>query len=150
MQACTKWTHSDIWWQLATMLVCLFEIRDQQSEKKGWNVDRRAICNARCSFDARRGVIRHRGGSDGSDRAHPLWPSHSARTEMYFANGERKVDQTLDWNKGHRGNNASSRCRGSSSARAGWSKESWKHWFDKHRFRNDFLGHDGYHRWQSH
>jgi len=85
MQACTQWTHSDIWSQLATMPQCLFEIGDRQSEKKRWNGDQRAICDAPHGLDARRGVIRHRGVSDGSDGARPLSRSHSARTDMFFA-----------------------------------------------------------------
>jgi len=36
-------------------------------------------------LDSGRGAIRHRGVSDGSDGARPLWRSHSARTEMIFA-----------------------------------------------------------------
>jgi hypothetical protein len=36
-------------------------------------------------IDARRGVIRHLGVSDGFHGAHPLSSSHSARTEMIFA-----------------------------------------------------------------
>ena len=34
MQACTQWTHSDVWLQLATTPECLFKIGDQWSEKK--------------------------------------------------------------------------------------------------------------------
>jgi len=45
------------------------------------------MCNATRGIDAGRGVIRHRGVSDGSDGARPLWRSHSARTEMFFADG---------------------------------------------------------------
>jgi len=36
------------------------------------NGDRRAICNSTPGIDAGRGVIRHRGVSDGSDGARPL------------------------------------------------------------------------------
>ena len=64
---------------------CSSEIGDRQSEKKRWNCDGRAICNATHSIDAGHGVRRHRGVSDGSDRARPLWWSHSARTELFFA-----------------------------------------------------------------
>jgi len=85
MQACTQWTHSDVWSQLPTTPECLFKIGDRQSEKKLRNCDRRAICNATRGIDAGRGAIRHRGVSDGSDGARPLWQSHSARTEMLFA-----------------------------------------------------------------
>ena len=61
------------------------DIRDQQSEKKRRNGDRRAIWNATRGISAGSGVICHRGVSDGSDRARPLCRSHSARTEMFFA-----------------------------------------------------------------
>jgi hypothetical protein len=50
---------------------CAFRI-DRQSEKKRRNGDSRAICNATRGIDAGRGVIRHRGVSDGSDGARPL------------------------------------------------------------------------------
>jgi len=95
MQACTEWTHSDVWSQLATKPECLFKIWDRQSEKKQRNGDRRAICNATRGFDAGHGVIRHRGVSDGSDGAHPLWRSHSARMEMFFADASQSLDE---WN----------------------------------------------------
>jgi len=64
---------------------CSLKIGDRQSEKKQWNSDERTICNATCGIDAGRGVSRHRGVSDGSDGACPLWRSHSARTELFFA-----------------------------------------------------------------
>ena len=57
----------------------------QSLRKKQWNCDQRAMCNATRGIDAGRGVICHRGVSDGSDGARPLWRSHSARTEMFFA-----------------------------------------------------------------
>ena len=82
---CTQWTHSDVWSQLATTPQCSFTIGYRQSQKKWGNCDRRAICNATRRFGAGRGVVCHRGGSDGSDGARPLWRSHSARTEMFFA-----------------------------------------------------------------
>jgi len=85
MQACTQWTHFDLWSQCATTPDCLFTIGDRQSEKKWLNGDRRAICNATRGRDAGRGVIRHRDVSDGSAWARPLWRSYSARTEMFFA-----------------------------------------------------------------
>jgi len=54
------------------------------------------MCNATHGIDPRRGVIRHRGVSDGSDGARPLWQSHSARTEMFFAD---VLHSTFDpWN----------------------------------------------------
>jgi len=85
MQACTEWTHSDVWSQLATTIECLFKIWDRWSEKKHRNGDRRAVCNATRGIDDGRGVICHRGVSDGSDGVSPLWWSHSAQTEMFFA-----------------------------------------------------------------
>ena len=95
MQACTQWTHSDVWSQLATTPECLFKIGDSQREKKWRNGDRRAICNVTRGIDARHWVIRHRGVSAGSDGARPLWRSHPARTEMSFADAH---DQALkEW-----------------------------------------------------
>jgi hypothetical protein len=85
MQACTQSTHSDVWSQLATPWECLFKLGDRQSEKKWRNHIWRAICNTTRGIDTRRGVIRHRGVSDGSDGASPLWWSYSARTEISFA-----------------------------------------------------------------
>jgi len=90
MQACTQWNHSDVWSQLPTTPECLFKIGDQQSEKKLRNCDRRVICNATRGIDAGRGVICHRGVSDGSDGARPLWRSHSAQTEMFFADDRQE------------------------------------------------------------
>jgi len=46
---------------------CSFKIGDQQSEKKRWNSDWRAICNATRGIEVGRGVILHRGVSDSSD-----------------------------------------------------------------------------------
>jgi len=46
MQACTQWTHSDVWSQSPTAPECWVKIGDGQSEKKLRNCDRRAICNA--------------------------------------------------------------------------------------------------------
>jgi len=91
MQARTQWTHSDVLSQLATTREWSFEIGDRQNAKRQWNSDRRAIYNARCCIDAGRGVIRHRGVSDGSDRVRPLWRSHSARTEYFFANDKARL-----------------------------------------------------------
>ena len=86
MQTCTQWTHSDVWSQLATTLDCLFKIGDRQREKKQRNSDRRAIWNATRGIESGRGVmIWHQGVSNSSDGARPLWRSHSARTEMFFA-----------------------------------------------------------------
>jgi len=85
MQARTQWTHSDVWLQLATTPECLFKIGDRQSEKKRRIPDRRAICNATCGFEAGGGDICHRGVSDRSDGARPLWWSHPTRMEIFFA-----------------------------------------------------------------
>jgi len=84
MQACTQCTHSEVWSQLATTPECLFEIGDWQREKKRWNGDRRAICDATSCHYARRRVICHQGVSDSSAGERPLWRSHSAWTEMFF------------------------------------------------------------------
>jgi len=67
----------------------LFKVGGRQSEKKRRNGDRRAICNSTRGIDAGRGVIRHRGVSDGSDGARPLWRSQSAQTEMFVADALR-------------------------------------------------------------
>jgi hypothetical protein len=64
---------------------CPSKIVDPQSEKKWWICDERAICNAMRGIDARHRVSRHRYVSDGSDRPHPLWRSHSAQMELFFA-----------------------------------------------------------------
>jgi len=86
---CTQWTHSNIWSQLATSPQCSFAILCRQSEKNQQNCDCRAICNATCGIGAGRRGICHRGVSDSSDLARPLWSSHSARTEMFFADAGR-------------------------------------------------------------
>jgi len=57
----------------------------QSLRKKQRNCDQRAMCNMTRGIDARRGVICQRGVSDGSDGARPLRRSHSARTELFFA-----------------------------------------------------------------
>jgi hypothetical protein len=88
MQACTQWTHSDEWSLFTTTLECLCTIEDWQSENKRRNSDRRAMSKATRSIDAGWGVIRHQGVSDGSDRACPLWLSHSARMEMFSADAQ--------------------------------------------------------------
>ena len=93
MQVCIQWTDSDVWSLLATRPECLFKKGDRQSEKKQWNGDRRVICNAKRGIDAGRRVIRHRGVSDGSDGAHPMWRSHSARTEMFFADEDWRLSR---------------------------------------------------------
>jgi len=88
MQARTQWTHSDVLSQLATTREWSFKIGDRQNAKRQWNTDRRAIYNVTHCIDAGRWVFRHRGVSDGSDGARPLWWSHSARTEYFFADVE--------------------------------------------------------------
>jgi len=92
MQARTQWTHTDVFSQLATTPEWSFKIGDRQNAKRQWNSDRRAIYNATRCFDAGRGVIRHRGVSDGSYGARPVWRSHSARTEYFFADAPAKPD----------------------------------------------------------
>jgi hypothetical protein len=84
MQVHTQWTHSDVLSQLATTPEWSFKIGDWQNAKRQWNSDRRAIYNATRCIDARSGVILHWCVSDCSDRARPLWRSHSARTESFF------------------------------------------------------------------
>jgi hypothetical protein len=93
MQACTQWTHSNVWSQLATTPECFFKVGGRQSEKKRRNGDRKAICNSTHGIDAGCGVICHRGVSDGSDGARLLWRSQSAQTEMCFADGGYCVAQ---------------------------------------------------------
>jgi len=44
------------------------------------------VANTMRGIEARRGVIGHRGVSDGSDGTRPLWWSDPARTEFFFAN----------------------------------------------------------------
>ena len=73
---CRRWT-----W----MPECSFKIGEQQSEKKCWNCNGRAICNAMRGIDAGRRVCRRRDVSDSSDWLRPLWCSHSAQTELFFA-----------------------------------------------------------------
>jgi hypothetical protein len=78
-------TYDHSW---ASMPDCSFRIGERQSEYTQWNSDGRAICNATRGIEAGRGVIRHWCVSDGSDGAGPLWRSHFARTEIFFANGD--------------------------------------------------------------
>jgi len=85
MQAGTQSTHSNVLSQLATAPEWSFKIGDRQNAKRQWISDLRAIYNATRCIDAGRGVIRHRGVSDGSDGVRPLWRSHSARMEYFFA-----------------------------------------------------------------
>jgi len=84
MQACTQWTHSNLWSQLAPTQECSFKIRGRQSKKKSRNGDRRVIGNATCRTHPGRRVLCLGGVSDGFDGACPLWSSYSALTEMYF------------------------------------------------------------------
>jgi len=64
---------------------CVFKVGDRQTKKTLRNGDRREICNATRGVDAGRWVISHRGVSDRSDGARPLWRSYSAQMEMFFA-----------------------------------------------------------------
>jgi len=66
---------------------CSFTMDYRGSGKKQRNWNLRPICNPTRCISAGRGVVCHRGVSDGSDGACPLWPSHFARTEMFFADG---------------------------------------------------------------
>jgi len=90
MQLRTLRTHSDVWSQLATKPECSFKIGDRQREKKRWNRDERAICNVTHRICAGCRVSRPRDVSDGSDWPCSLWPSHSAWTEMFFADVVRR------------------------------------------------------------
>ena len=92
----TQLISSDVWSQLAPMPQCLVTIEYRRSEKKWWNSDWRAIWNQTRGFGARRGVICHRGVSDGFDWVSPLWRSHSAQTEMLFAD-EFKIIKSMLW-----------------------------------------------------
>jgi len=83
MQACTRWTHSDVWSQLATRPECLFRIGVRQSEKKQRNGDQWAICNATCDIDARWGEIRHL--DHGCLWRH--WQSASTLTQPFHLDG---------------------------------------------------------------
>jgi len=94
MQARTRWTHSDVLSLLATTPEWSFKIGDRQNAKRQWSSDRRAIYNATHCIDAGCGVIRHRGVSDGSDGARPLWQSHSARTEYFFADAPSHLPES--------------------------------------------------------
>jgi len=92
MQAGTQWTQTNVWSQLATTPEWSFKIGDWQNEQNPWNSDQRAIWNATRRIDAGRGVIRHRGVSDGSEEARPLWQSHCAQMEIFFAGGVEFVN----------------------------------------------------------
>jgi len=76
---------------------CSFKIGDRQSEKKRWNSDQRAICNATPGIEAAHGVIHHWGVSDGSDGARPLWRGHSCRTEIFFPDEITNEDKFMIW-----------------------------------------------------
>jgi hypothetical protein len=91
MHTHTQWTHSDAWSQLATMPGWSFKIGGRQNEKIRGNSAQRAICNATRWIDVGRRVLCHWGIFDRSDRVHPLWWSHSAQTELYFADGSKRV-----------------------------------------------------------
>jgi len=85
MRARVHWAHSDVWSQLAPTPECSFNMGDWQSERNQWSCDWRAECNTMHGIDTGRGVICHKGFSDGCDGAHPLWHSDYAWTEMYFS-----------------------------------------------------------------
>jgi len=82
---CTRWTHSTELSPLATTRQYSVTMGYRWSAKKQRNGDWRAICYVPRGLGARCGVICHRGVSDDSDWAHPPWCSHSAQTEMFFA-----------------------------------------------------------------
>jgi len=71
---------------------CSFWLGEWQSEKKRLNCDGREICNAMRGIVAGYGVDSHQDVSDGSDALHPLWRSHSARTELFFADEEASCE----------------------------------------------------------
>ena len=83
------------WDQKMGKIKCSFRI-DWQSEKKRRNSDCWVICKATRGIDAGRGVIRHRGVSDGSDGWCPLWRSYSAQTEMFLLMKSRDVERVQD------------------------------------------------------
>jgi len=87
MQACTQLTDSDVWSELAKTPEWSLKIGDQQNVKNCWNSDQRVIRNVTHWVDARRGVIRHRGVSDGSNGARPLWRSPFGGKAKYYADG---------------------------------------------------------------
>jgi len=66
---------------------CSFAMEYRESGKKRRNWNRRPICNPTRCICAGRWVVCHRGVSDGTDGAWPLWPRHSAWTQMFFADG---------------------------------------------------------------
>jgi len=85
MAACTQWTHSDVWLQLATTPEWLCNTGDRLNEKARWNSNWRVLSNVTRCIDAGCGVIHHTGVSDWSYRVHLLQRSHSAWTEFCFA-----------------------------------------------------------------
>ena len=88
-------THSDQWSQSATMPQCSFTREYWQSKKNWRNCDGSVICNVMRGIGTGRRVICHWGLSDSSDGARPLWRSHSAQTEMFFADGSVcRIDAT--------------------------------------------------------
>jgi len=97
MQVCTQLTYSEVCSPLATTPECFFKIGDWQGEKKRRNGIRRAISSAMRTIDTGPEVIRHRGVSDRSDGAPPLWRSHHARTEMFFADDKMGVGCMVIW-----------------------------------------------------
>jgi hypothetical protein len=63
--------HGRVVSYLLTSFLCSSSLMSNECEQR-LNDDRRAICNATRGIDAGRGVICHRGVSDGSDGARPL------------------------------------------------------------------------------
>ena len=81
-----EWTHSDVWSQLATTRHCSITIRYWQSEKRQRNSHGRALSTATRCIGAEPRVFCHLSIFDGYGWAGPPGQSHSARTEMLFAN----------------------------------------------------------------
>jgi len=78
------------------MQQCSFTRGYRQCEKKRRNCDPRAIRNAMRRIGARCRVVCHWGVSDGSDGARTLSRSHSAWTEMIFADVGHGDDTDAD------------------------------------------------------
>jgi len=85
MKVGTQWTHCDVWGQSATTPEWSIKIGNRHKEKKSWNSDQRVIWNATRWISAGWGDICPQGVSNGFDGARALQQSHSARTELFFA-----------------------------------------------------------------
>jgi len=70
-----------------------FQEHLRMSKKKPRNYNRRALCHETRHIVTARGVICHLGVFDSSDRAHPLYHSHFARTEMFSAGGHHAKER---------------------------------------------------------